>query len=413
MARIAGFALVVFLLHSAAAMADGRMPSWVVWRADLVGTIGGKPIRASIARVGDRAKGSYCYGTACNDAAELTLSGTAPNRHIIEMDETSGHDGAAPVTGHWSLTTVDGHVGGFWKSPDGKRRLPIVLRYAHATRDFPFEMVFEASGPCDDITRCDGSVALYQAGRRVQSLAMPTTPDDWDMAAPRIVEMNFDGWPDLLVLDMGNALPNWLYRAWLFDPGRGQMVQVEVPTSPAFDYTSKRVTSFTHDGAGSYTQSVFQWNGVTLDKVAFAESYQMPVRVGDQILYCRMVPEFRDGGIRFPDAPAWRGGRIVFVPNTGAKSPYCAADSMTGLEIRVVILAEHAGRQIVHASEIETWNETATPAGPRYCPTTPVLDGQFIAHVVGTGESCLDQMPNDRPSELEFRPGLEVGSADP
>jgi hypothetical protein len=385
----------------------------VVWRADLVGTIGGRPIQASITRAGDRAKGTYCYGTACNDAAELTLSGAAPDRQTIELDETPGPDGGAPLTGHWSLTTVDGHIGGSWKSPDGKRRLPILLRYAHAPHDFPFEMVFEASRPCPDIAQCDGTLALYQAGRRVQSLAMPTTPDDWELAVPEIVEMNFDGWPDLLVLEMETALPNWMYRAWLFDPGRGQMVQVEVPTSPAFDYGAHRVTSFTHDGASQYTQSVFRWNGGALEKIAFAESYQMPVKVGDQILYCRMVPEVRDGGIRFPDAPVWRGGKIAFVPNTGDKSPYCAAEPMTNLETRVVILAERDGRQIVQASEVETWNETATQAGPRYCPTTPVLDGQRIAHVVGTGESCLDLIPNYRPSDLDFRPGLEVGSADP
>lgn len=80
-------------------------------------------------------------------------------------------------------------------------------------------------------------------------------------AGMEVVDMNFDGYGDLRVVEFLTPGPNVPYLNWLFDPGSRRFVaspELDEITSPTFDAATRQIRSEWRDGPATYGTDVYE-----------------------------------------------------------------------------------------------------------------------------------------------------------
>jgi hypothetical protein len=86
------------------------------------------------------------------------------------------------------------------------------------------------------------------------------TPISSNLPALAVLDMNFDGYADIRLVESQPAGPNIPYLNWLFDPGSGRFVEspaLNAITSPQFDPATREIRSNWRDGATRYGTDVY------------------------------------------------------------------------------------------------------------------------------------------------------------
>lgn len=86
------------------------------------------------------------------------------------------------------------------------------------------------------------------------------TPMTADGPPLEVLDMNFDGYKDIRLVEFRSAGPNTAYLHWLFDPPSGRFLENpglnDIP-SAQFDAERREVRSDWRDGAARYGSSIF------------------------------------------------------------------------------------------------------------------------------------------------------------
>ena len=86
------------------------------------------------------------------------------------------------------------------------------------------------------------------------------TPLSTDTPGLAVLDMNFDGYGDIRLVEFQPAAPNVPYLNWLFDPASGRFVEnpaLNAITSPQFDPATREIRSDWRDGATRYGTNVY------------------------------------------------------------------------------------------------------------------------------------------------------------
>lgn len=86
------------------------------------------------------------------------------------------------------------------------------------------------------------------------------TPMKAETPGLSVLDMNFDGYGDLRLIEFQPAGPNVPYLNWLFDPTLGRFIENEALneiTSPQFDPVSREIRSDWRDSATSYGTNIY------------------------------------------------------------------------------------------------------------------------------------------------------------
>jgi hypothetical protein len=99
-----------------------------------------------------------------------------------------------------------------------------------------------------------------RAWQRIDGL---DTRTPWSADAPglELLDMNFDGYADLRLVEGRPAGPNVPYLNWLYDPGLDRFVPspaLDAISSPRFDATRREIRSDWRDGATRYGTDVYK-----------------------------------------------------------------------------------------------------------------------------------------------------------
>jgi len=81
------------------------------------------------------------------------------------------------------------------------------------------------------------------------------TPIDGDSRGLEVVDMNFDGYGDLRLIEFLPASPNVSYLNWLYDPETGlfeRSPELDELSAPVFDSSTRSIHSAWRDGAARY-----------------------------------------------------------------------------------------------------------------------------------------------------------------
>ena len=113
-----------------------------------------------------------------------------------------------------------------------------------------------------------GNVA--EPSQRIEGLATDTP---WSATAPgfEVLDMNFDGYADIRLVESRPAGPNLPYLNWLYEPASGRFVEsraLNQITSPRFDASARELRSDWRDSATRYGTDVF----------AFRDGQPVPLR---------------------------------------------------------------------------------------------------------------------------------------
>lgn len=80
--------------------------------------------------------------------------------------------------------------------------------------------------------------------------------------ALEVQDCNFDGYPDLLLMQFLPAGPNIPYSFWIYNPKRTLFelnADLEQVTSPTFDTKRKCIVSYWRDGAANHGKDTYRW----------------------------------------------------------------------------------------------------------------------------------------------------------
>lgn len=98
-----------------------------------------------------------------------------------------------------------------------------------------------------------------EPAQRIEGLATDTP---WSATAPalELLDMNFDGFADIRLVESRPAGPNVPYLNWLYDPASGRFVEsrgLNAITSPQFDAKARELRSDWRDGASRFGTDVY------------------------------------------------------------------------------------------------------------------------------------------------------------
>ncbi len=369
---------------------------FTVWSRSYSGTLGRKTVEVQLERIADRVTGSYCYAPCKAETRQtLQLNGMIKGQ-IVQLAETSGGGDTAPKTGAWTLNLA-AVTSGTWSSPDGQRHLPIALKAP--ADDFPYDirLVADALPTSDDDCPDPPAVSeirLYKNGKLFQSL--PTdSQGTCSIFTPQIVDMNFDGHPDLMIAQTLPAAPNIPYDMWLYDVKSGGFVaapgSLSDVSSPEFDAVHHKVWNFWRSSCCDHGVDVYEWQNGDLSQTDSGESYVLPVRVGQTDYYCYIMPDYVDGHVEYPGAV-----------QSDAQGKLTADDDLSGCDIghnllertRVDIWKQTANGMVLADSKDITWQKTQIAGETRYCPVVPFLNDGRIQPAMLTGpDLCSTEDP--------------------
>lgn len=351
----------------------GKHVEFPVWERVLSGTLGTKTISVSLTRIADHLSGSYCY-EPCSEKTrgQLSLTGVM-KANTVKLTERDTQSAKSASTGRWSLNLDGDNASGNWTSPNGGKTLAIRLR---DTQPVPFELRLVADAMPAETEDSDeaphvSAIRIYRKGRLAQELATDSQGTS-RVFIPSLVDANFDGFPDLTIALSLPAGPNIPYQTWLFDPRTQRFVDapetLQGITSPEFDKTFKTIVSQWRNGCCEHGVTTYRWDGTQLKKAATASSVQLPVLVGQKILYCYTIPEYRDGRIEFPDRVEQVGDRMTL---TFDDFSGCDTAALSTLPDIAIWKRDAAGGLKVVRTESTVWQQIDTPSGRRYCPEIP------------------------------------------
>ncbi len=356
--------------------------------------LGRKTIEVQLERIADRVTGSYCYAP-CKDETRfaLQLDGTI-NGQTMQLAETNGGGDTAPKTGAWTFDLAT--ASGTWSSPDSQHHLPVTLKAS--TDDFPFEIRLVATAlpttdDCSD-TPAVSEIRLFRNGKLFQ--ALPTdSQGTCSIFTPQIVDMNFDGHPDLMIAQTLPAAPNIPYDMWLYDVASGKFVAAPATlseiTSPEFDSAHHKVWNFWRGSCCDHGIDVYEWKNGDLSQTDSGESYVLPVRVGQTDYYCYIMPDYADGHIECPGAvESDAQGRLT----TDAGLFGCDIGPNILERTRVDIWKQTAKGLALADTKAVTWQKTQVAGETRYCPVVPFLnDGRIQPAVLTDLDLCSTEDP--------------------
>lgn len=372
---------------------------FAVWNRVLSGTLGTKTIDVALSRVAEKVSGTYCYAP-CTDATrqQLRLDGTIRGSTLQLTEHDAGSKNKI-ATGRWTLTLDGDNAAGTWTSPDRRKTFPMQLR---DTQPVPFELRLVADALPGRTEECGeaphvSAIRIYRQGRLVQ--ALPTdSQGTCDVFTPSFVDVNFDGFPDLTIALTLPAEPNVPHQTWLYDPATKRFVDgpaiLQDITSAEFDKPFKTIVSRWRNGCCEHGVTTYRWHGSRLEEAETATSVQLPVLVGQKILYCYAIPDYQDGRVEYPDRVEQVGDRLTL---TFDDFSGCQTEAMpTSSNDITVWKRDAAGALKVARTETMAWKSVDTPSGRRYCPEIPYFaNGRIERKVLSDRpeESCSATPP--------------------
>lgn len=102
------------------------------------------------------------------------------------------------------------------------------------------------------------------AAQPLQRIGDLDTRTPWTVDAPgaEFLDMNFDGYVDLRLIEFAPAGPNVPYRNWLYEPARGRFAaspDLDELSAPTFDAVQRVVRSTWRDSAARYGTDTLAW----------------------------------------------------------------------------------------------------------------------------------------------------------
>jgi hypothetical protein len=128
------------------------------------------------------------------------------------------------------------------------------------------------------------------------------------VAAPglELLDMNFDGYADIHLVEARPAGPNVPYLNWLYDPASGRFVEnraLNAIASPRFDAQKREVRSDWRDGAARYGTDIY----------VFRDGQPVPVR--------REANEYKRPGVYALQVSRWVDGAWQVVETRERRDP--------------------------------------------------------------------------------------------
>ncbi|MCA8089396.1 nitrite reductase [Burkholderia anthina] len=377
-----------------------------VWSDTWVGTLGNRHIEVALSRTADTLTGTYCYAPcATNVRYRLSLQGSVdPRGASLSERDIGAASNPERVTGTWKMDGFNDTASGTWTSPDGKRTLPVSLARKHDGKRFPYDVHLVANalpgnGSCDDTPHVT-AIRLYDHARLVQTLATDSQ-GTCGIFTPEFDDVNFDGWPDLMLAQSMGAGPDIPYQTWIFDPKTRRFVdappKLQAITSPSFDPVHRIVWTSWRASAAEHGVTTYRWQGNDVKEIDTATSYLLPVLDGNTRRYCYITPSYGDGFIEFPQRieQIASGSLRATLPNPKDcetdDSPFL---SRTYIDIWKAGAAGHA--PVLVRTEAVTWKPAQTRAGRKFCPDVPFYDNGRIRRILlrDDPDQCSDTNPD-------------------
>jgi len=376
------------------------------WSRDWVGTIGNRHVEVTLSRVAGAVSGSYCYAPCTSDKRyRLALKGTldAHGATLSERDSGAKAD-ADRVTGTWRVASLDNAVAGTWASPDGKRTLPVSLATKQDGRPFPYEIRLVADKLPDDDGSCNdpphvAAIRLYDRGRLVQTLQTDSR-GTCGLFTPDFADVNFDGWPDLMLAQSMGASPNVPYQTWIFDPKTRRFVDapqgLQGITSPEFDAVHRIIWTSWRASCCEHGVTTYRWQGNDVKETDSASSYLLPVLDGNTRRYCYVTPGYGDGYIEFPQRIEQTGTGLRSTLGTLKDCEADASPWMARVYIGIWKPGAPGHAPTLVRTERVAWKRTPTRAGMKFCPDVPFYDNGRIRRIVlrDDPDQCNDRNPD-------------------
>lgn len=372
---------------------------FTVWDRVLSGTLGTKPVRVTLTRIAGSVSGSYCYAPCREETRQRLQLDGAIKGNTVQLTERDTGSEKKPVTGRWTLSLDGEKASGNWTSPDRRKTFSMQLR---DTEPVPFELRLVADALPKRTDECGeaphvSAIRVYREGRLVQEL--PTdSQGTCDIFTPSFVDANFDGFPDLTIALTLPAEPNVPHQTWLYDPATKRFVDgpaaLQDITSAEFDKPSKTIVSRWRNGCCEHGVTTYRWHGNRLEEAETAASVQLPVLVGQNILYCYTIPDYQDGRIEYPDRVEQVGDRLTL---TFTDFSGCEATALSTSSNDITVWKRDAAGTLKAArTETMAWKPVDTPSGRRYCPEIPYFaNGRIERKVLGDHpeEDCSATAP--------------------
>lgn len=409
MLRLVATALVASSIAAARAHEPLEPVELTVWQRRFGGTVGEKTVEISaLRRIGDALSGQYCDVRCDAEHPAIALRGRWKNDAIELQESVPKANGDSALTGRWRLRARAGRWQGEWRSPDGKRRLPIVLTETQPSAFTDELRVLAEHPPGDDRETCEAQspavseIRIYRNSRLRQTL--PTdSMGTCGMFLPELTDMDFDGKPDLTIALTLPAGPNIPHQSWLYDAKRDRFVDAPASlqdiTSPMFDAARKLVYNYWRGSCCSHGVDVYRWENGELQRIDGAESHYMPVARGGKLGYVYSVPSYESGRILFaPRIERDANGRLrPSTPLADADIDFETAPPWSdALKVDVYASDGDGGARLL-SSHAMRWRKLGGGKRVRWCPDVAYLDldrGRIDRRVVDGADDCTDSDPN-------------------
>ncbi|RQX83040.1 nitrite reductase [Burkholderia anthina] len=400
-------AVTAFAFSPANAASTGDSVEIPFWSRNWTGTIGNRHVEVSLSRVADTVSGSYCYAPCTSDKRyRLALKGTLHAHGVTLSERDSGAKANADrVTGTWRAASFDNAVTGTWASPDGKRTLPVSLAPKQDGRPFPYEVRLVADKLPDDSSSCNDpphvfAIRLYDRGRLVQTL-QTDSQGTCGLPTPEFADVNFDGWPDLMLAQGMGASPNIPYQTWIFNPKTRRFVDapqgLQDITSPDFDPVHRIIWTNWRASCCEHGVTTYRWQGNDVKEVDSASSYLLPVLDGNTRRYCYVVPGYGDGYIEFPQRIEQTDAGLRSTLGAPKDCEVGASPQMSRVYIDIWKPGAAGSAPTLVRTEKVAWKRTSTRAGMKFCPDVPFYDNGRIRRILlrDDPDQCSDSNPDE------------------
>lgn len=143
------------------------------------------------------------------------------------------------------------------------------------------------------------SVHLYDAkGDKVQTIKLDIPNYDYAEQWPELVDLNFDGYADLSVVNSRGTLGSF-YEFWLYNPQTKlfEYVQLEdgEPINIDLDYKHQQIiSSASVRQAYQSNVAILRWEGNRLITADSSSGYFLPVKVDGEMNYCEIITSYND-----------------------------------------------------------------------------------------------------------------------
>jgi hypothetical protein len=401
------------LFHSEQSLAEaGAGVELKFWSQSFSGTIGDKHVKVDLHALGNHVTGNYCYEPCGRSGlSQIQLEGEQQQSKISLTETVDNKAGKQVTSGQWKLVLHDTSGNGTWSSPDGKKGWSIALTENNSgSHPFPFDIRLLASAEpeyggdsCAKPPPSISAIRLYKNDRLVQTL--PTdSQGTCDMFLPEIVDINFDGYPDLVLAQTLPAGPDVTYDYWIYDPAQGKMVSASAEmgdvTSPDFDPVNKIISvswraSCCEDGVTTY-----KWERKHLVQVDTASSYFQPEMINGTLAMCNISPAYqRNGRIEYPDAVYLDGSTLRTTPQKLSDCKGVSSDDVSSFQpmpdsqgpVEVQTWSSQPPAKLIRTDSV-LWKKVTVAGGKAmYCPDIPVFNnGKIERRLLKNPDQCSD-----------------------